>query len=133
MIPTINALNNLQLVDRGNDNYKMLVTDEKIVGVVTELDSIKQAVYKMLNTHRYQYVIYSWDYGIEIDDLYGESFEYCKVELERRITEVLIPDDRIKSVTNFVFERGDSKNELVAKFTVNTIFGSFDEIKVVKY
>ncbi len=133
MIPNINALDNLQDINMGNDNYKMLSNGIQIIGVAKELESMKQVVYKILNTHRYNYVIYSWNYGIEINDLYGESLEYCKVELERRITEALIQDDRIESVSNFEFENGNKKNELTVKFTVNTIFGEFDERKVVNY
>ncbi len=133
MIPKVEEINFLTEEELGSDNYKMHLSKNKIIGIAKELESMKQVVYKILNTNRYDYIIYSWDYGIEIDDLYGESLEYCKVELERRITEALIQDDRIESVIDFEFENGESRNEIVAKFTVNTIFGAFDERKVVNF
>ncbi|MFQ8776837.1 MAG: DUF2634 domain-containing protein [Roseburia sp.] len=27
---------------------------------------MKQAIYNILNTERYQYIIFSWDYGVEL-------------------------------------------------------------------
>ena len=56
---------------------------------------MKQAIYKILNTERYQYVMYSWNYGIETLDLYGEPVSWGCPELESRIREALMTDDRI--------------------------------------
>ncbi len=133
MIPKANTLGILVEEEQGNDNYRMIFNDERIIGIAKNLESMKQVIFKILNTHRYKHIIYSWNYGIEIDDLYGESVEYVKIELKRRITEALIQDDRIESVEDFNFEYGENRNELVAKFTVNTIYGAVEERKVVKY
>ena len=58
--------------------YKMDIDKKQIRGFADELEAMKQAVYKILLTERYQYIMYSWDYGIETLDLYGEpvSFVY---------------------------------------------------------
>ncbi|MGL5511644.1 MAG: DUF2634 domain-containing protein, partial [Sporomusa sp.] len=103
--------------------------DEKIVGNVDGLEAIQQAVYKILNTERYQYVIYSWNYGIELADLFGRPIPYVYSELPRRITEALTYDDRISNVTNF--ELSHNKNDVLAKFTVVTVAGTFDAEKGV--
>ena len=43
-----------------NKTYKMRIEEERIDGTVTdELDAVRQAVYKILNTERYRYVIYN--------------------------------------------------------------------------
>lgn len=33
------------------------------------MEAVKQAVYKILQTERYKYVIYDWNYGVELEDL----------------------------------------------------------------
>lgn len=75
-----------------------------IRGYTDGLDAMKQAIFKILQTERYQYIMYSWNYGIETLDLYGEPISYVCPELERRITEALLWDERIESVDNFEFD-----------------------------
>lgn len=120
--------------DEPSYTYKMVLPsrdDEptRIAGVTDEIEAVQQAVYLILNTERYTYPIYSWDYGIELRDLFGKPTPWVYPELERRITEALTWDDRIVSVTEFEFE--NVKNNVTAKFTVNTIFGSFETETVV--
>ena len=113
-------------------NYKMDVDHNIINGKVDELDAVKQAVFKILNTQRYQYPVYSWDYGIELEDLFGEPADYVCAELERRITEALTADDRIDSVDSFKFYISE-KRVVRASFMVHSVFGSFDDSKAVNY
>lgn len=112
-------------------NYKMDFGHNIINGSVDELEAVKQAVFKILNTQRYQYPVYSWDYGIELDDLFGEPADYVCAELERRVREALTADDRIDSVDNFKFDLSKKKTVSVS-FSVHSIYGSFDESKAVK-
>ena len=86
--------------------------------------------YCILNTERYDYLIYSWNYGVEIKNLIGEHLTYVIPELERVIEEALLQDDRIEEVNNFNFEIV-SKNELLVTFEVVTIEGIIDVEKVV--
>ena len=73
---------------------------------------------------KYAFTIYSNDYGIETMDLYGMPVTYVCPELERRITEALMMDDRIEDVTDFEFDTSNKRNVHVS-FTVVTIFGDF--------
>ena len=128
-------LNDFEVVQQPSHTYKMILPkkdDEvsKFNGKTDELHAVKQAVYKILNTERYTYPIYSWNYGIELMDLFGQPIPWIYPELERRITEALMWDDRVSSVTEFEFE--NVKNEVHVSFTVNTIFGSFEENLAVK-
>ena len=61
--------------------------------------------------------------------MFGQPIPWVYPELERRITEALVWVDRIDSVTDFEFE--NVKNEVRASFTVNTIYGSYEESLVV--
>ena len=89
-------------------------------------------IYLILITDRYQFVMYSWNYGIELLDLYGEPVSYVCPELERRITEALTWDDRIKSVDNFEFNIS-KKGEILVTFTAHTVFGDVVSEKVVNF
>jgi len=101
--------------------YKL--SGDKIQGYVDGLEALKQAIYKVLNTERYEYPIYSFNYGIELENLIGKDPIYVQIELKRRIRECLLRDDRITEVDNFKFEvNGD---EIKCTFDVHSIFGNF--------
>ena len=108
--------------------YKMDLNGDSVRGFVDEQEAMKQAIFRILSTERYQYIIYPWWYGIETIDLYGEPVTYVCPELERRITEALLTDTRINRVTDFEFDL-EVKGVVHAMFTVNTIYG---EIKADK-
>ena len=129
-----NIPNDFEVVEIPSYTYRMVLPTRegdvtKFTGKTDELDAVQQAVYKILNTERYTYPIYSWNYGIELVGLFGQPIPWVYPELERRITEALVWDDRINSVTDFEFE--NVKNEVHASFTVNTIFGSYNQSLVV--
>ena len=100
--------------------------DGQIHGFCDKLAAMKQAIYKIINTERYAYVIYSWNYGIELADLIGKPIPFVYAEVQRRITEALINDDRIKSVTNFSFSH--KGGDVSVTFDVSTIFGTVTNI-----
>lgn len=110
--------------------YKVVVnkdeTDEakndRISGYTDELDAITQAIRLILSTERYEYVIYSWDYGVELVDLIGKPMPYVMSEVPRRITEALTQDDRIEDVKDFEFETSGKK--LHVTFTVVSTIGN---------
>lgn len=77
-----------------------------------------------MQTERYDYVIYSWNYGIEIRDLIGEPIPYVYAELERRVTDALLQDDRITDVIDFDFSNTDES--VLMKFTVVSNLGEFE-------
>lgn len=96
-----------------------------INGYHDQLEAMKQVIFKILNTERYQYNMYSWNYGIELKDLFGRSLGYVCPEIERRVKEALLQDDRIESVENFVFAFLDKKT-IDVEFLVKTIFGELE-------
>lgn len=107
--------------------YKVEFKEEensKINGYIDDLESIKQAVYLILSTERYAYIIYSWDYGIELVDLIGQPIPYCMSEIPRRVTEALLVDNRIEDVIDFEFEHKGTK--LHTTFTVVTNLGNIE-------
>jgi len=97
------------------------ISGNKIQGFTDELEALKQAIYKVLNTERYEYPIYSFNYGIELESLVGKDRTYVRVELKRRIRECLLRDERITGVDNFKFE--GSGDVLKCTFDVHSIYG----------
>lgn len=134
MIPTTNSIltDDLEFENQPSKNYKMHIDEKVINGTCDDLESMKQVIYKILMTERYEYIIYSWDYGIELKDLYGQPVNYIIAELPRRITEALLADDRIESVTDFKFDTSQKK-KVHCKFIVHTIFGTVDAERGVEY
>jgi len=108
----------------------MDTTKKRITGMCDGKEALQQTIYKILNTERYKYVIYSWNYGVEFWDLIGKHPSYAKSEIERRITDALMQDDRITDVSDFSFEQS-GRNSLLVSFTVNTIYGDIEETQEV--
>lgn len=102
--------------------YRINFNNSNISGYVDDLDSLKQAIYLILSTERYEYIIYSWDYGVELLDLIGKPLPYIMSELPRRIKEALLVDNRVTDVTDFTFDRKGTK--LQTSFTVVSDVGN---------
>lgn len=133
MIPSVSPLlsTSFEVTTQPSKTYELLYASDTIVGTCDGLDALKQAIYKILNTQRYDHNIYSTNYGIEISDLYGQATDFVSLELENRIEEALLQDDRINSVSDFEFLV--SKGKITATFVVNTIYGEVETETVVNY
>lgn len=134
MIPNIPILQeNINELEYGSETYRIQLSEDNndcIKGKVDDIDAIKQAIYLMLNTERYAYNIYSWNYGVELVDLIGQPLPYVTVILPRRIEEALTQDDRIRDVRDFKFT--NNKNKLHITFTVVTTVGDIpSELEVI--
>lgn len=123
MIPNISILTQ-EITEQAypNRTYKADITCDRINGYTDGLDAIKQAIYLILSTERYQHIIYSWNYGVELLDLIGKPMPYVMSELPRRIKEALTQDDRIDDVIDFTFEKNGKK--LHTTFTVVSNVGN---------
>lgn len=101
----------------------------EVRGMVDELEAMKQAVNKILQTERYRYEIYDWNYGTELEELYGKNVTYVIPELKKRIEDALLADDRVTAVTDFSFRQ--EKGSVTAEFMVHTIFGEIRAERMV--
>lgn len=106
MIPNITVLTE-EITEETypNKTYKIISGKGRIDGFADGIAAVAQAVYLILSTERYEYLIYSWDYGVELVDLIGKPMPYVIAEVPRRITEALTQDDRIEDVKDFEFEK----------------------------
>lgn len=125
MIPNVNdELLTLEEVAQPSLTYALDIENGRVRGKTDGLEALKQAVYLILSTERYVNLIYSWNYGVELDGLIGQPKEYAIPEIKRRITEALTQDDRISAVDNFTFEK--AKNAVHVTFTVHSDLGELE-------
>lgn len=120
MLPNIQTALNTTLTTETNASKTYSLEDGSLID---DLDAIRQAVFLALSVPRYQYLIYSWDYGSELDTLIGQPYEYALSEIKRYITEALTQDERVQSVGDFDFTRKGS--QILCVFVVTTDFGAF--------
>ena len=120
MIPSTTAFleQDFKITEQPTHTYKMNHDNGHIRGYTDGIEAIKQAIFKILST--------------ETLDLYGEPVSYVCPELERRITEALLWDDRIQSIDNFEFDVS-KKGEVHVNFTAHTVFGDVQAEKVVNF
>lgn len=116
-----------QVVEQPSKAYRL--DGEHVRGYVDGLDAVKQAVYCILNTERYEHVIYRWNYGVELKDLFGKPAGLAKSKLKKRIREALTQDSRIQSVDAFSFIQNGRK--LQVQFMVHTSLGEIQAEKEV--
>ena len=75
-------------------------------GKLDGLEAMKQAIFLILQTERFQYAIYSWNYGIELNALLGQTMTpYLQAKVAKAIEDALMADDRVLSVEQFCSPR----------------------------
>lgn len=123
MLPEINAINQLDN-EIPSYTYRLDIQNNCIQGYVDDVAAITQAVYLILQTERYESLIYNFYYGVEFDSLIGQNRDYVNSEIKRRITEALTEDDRIIDITNFKIDF--KEDYATVTFTVQSNAGNID-------
>lgn len=95
----------------------------QLTGTIVEgAEAIKVWIYLALKIARYRYFICSWQYGNEIEDLYGQGYstEHLESEISRMVEECLLENEYIDTVTvdDMVYIGG----KIRAKVTVTTVY-----------
>ena len=91
--------------------------------IVEGNEAIKVWVYKAILTPRYNYSIYTWDYGSELLDLIGKAYtpSLTKSEAKRYIEEALLINPYISEVN--VLDTDFKDGILSANVKIVTIYG----------
>ena len=94
-------------------------------GKLDGLEAMKQAIFLILQTERFRYAIYSWNYGVEMQNLLGESMSpYLQARIQKAIEDALMADDRVLAVENFTFSK--ERHALRVTFRVETTEGDIE-------
>lgn len=95
----------------------------RVRGWIDGEEALQQAVLLRLSTPRYEHVIYSFDYGSELEGLIGKDGGYAMAAAPALAEECLLRDDRIRAVSRMEVSR---KGEALAMaFTVVTEDGAY--------
>ena len=133
MIPEQNA--NLTILEeqvQPSRTYHLDLDRKRVTSMIDGRDAIIQAVKKILHTERYAYVIYSSQYGVELDRLIGQEYDFIVSDIKRTLTEALLMDNRIISLENFEMKK-TGLDTMEVNFLVNSIEGEINfstEVKI---
>ncbi len=119
-----------ELEEEPTPTWKLHADSGRIAGMTDGADAMRQAISCILQTERYDSLIYSWEYGVELKDLFGRPFSFVLPELKRRVTEALMQDARISDVRDISFDL-ETRGCVCMAFTVETIYGEIRATKEV--
>ncbi|WP_042195854.1 DUF2634 domain-containing protein [Paenibacillus camerounensis] len=104
--------------------YRMDWGLKRITGTVDALEAVRQAAIKVLQTERYEFLIYSTDYGTEWNLVLGKDRLLARAELLRIVSEALLQDERIRGLEQAeITFNGDQAS---FNCTVVTYYGNFE-------
>ena len=83
--------------------YKVDSYNKRIIGTTDGQPAIEQSILKNFDTERFAYVIYSKNYGIELEKYIGKDYDFIRSDLQRALEECLLVDARIYSINNLQF------------------------------
>ncbi|WP_068616451.1 DUF2634 domain-containing protein [Paenibacillus tuaregi] len=84
---------------------EFIMTPTGKLAVADEQEAWIQWCMKVIRTPRYRYLVYSRDYGHELEDLIGSGVSRAvyESEIQRMIAEALMTDSRTERVDGFAF------------------------------
>lgn len=102
-----------------------IVQDGRYVEVY-ENEAVKVWIYKAILTPRYRHLIYSWNYGSELEQLIGKTHELENLtsEVRRYLEDCLLINPYIKSIEDVVVSQ--TKEIVEISFTAFTIYGKVE-------
>jgi Mg2+/Co2+ transporter CorC len=94
--------------------------------IIKGAEAIKVWIYKILNTQRNRFSIYSEDFGNELESLIGQGLSHSsmQIEIQRLLEEALLINPYIKSIDNLNVEF--LADVLKCGFTANTDYGTVE-------
>lgn len=84
-------------------------------------EAVRQAVEVIVNVERFHWQIYSPNFGTDLEGLIGGDPGFVASELQRRLSDAFLPDNRILGISDFSYTFLDAV--LTARVTVSTVFG----------
>ncbi len=94
---------------------------KRIQGEITGYNSVKQHVDAILHIERFRWQIYLPSSGMQWDGLIGQDPGYVAAEVQRRMLDALLMDDRVRGISNFEWTMDGE--DFRASVTVNTVYG----------
>lgn len=124
ILPTANIglAEDVELEQQPSKTWKIDKESNRITGETDGYTAVKQAVEIILNVERFRWQIYTPYSGMQWDGLIGQEKGYVVSELQRRIWEALLMDDRVRGISDFSYSL--SGDTLTAEMEVDTVYGT---------
>lgn len=128
---SIDLSGGLEFVSQPSLTWKLDLETGRIAGTCDGYDAVKQAVEIILSVERYRWQIYQPTSGMQWEGLIGQDAGYAAAELQRRLQDALLADDRITGLKNY--QHSIDGQNLTATFVVETIYGNIETGTEVKF
>ncbi|MFD2613532.1 DUF2634 domain-containing protein [Paenibacillus gansuensis] len=115
VLPIGGASTTAQEAQQPSLTYRLDPEINRIIGMIDNIEAVKQTTLLILSTDRFAHTIFSENYGV--DNLVEGSGQ-----LQQLVTDALLVDDRITGIEDFV--SSTSGDEMNVSFTLVTVFGS---------
>lgn len=112
----------VQIVQQPSLTWGIDKGTNRIQGEINGYQAVKQAVEIILNVERFRWQIYLPSSGMQWDGLIGQDPGYVASEVQRRILDALLMDDRVLGISNFDYTFNGE--DFSASLTVNTVYGA---------
>ena len=112
--------------------YRLDTHTKRIGGFVDSVDAMTQAYYKLFNTERFAYEIYTTNFGIELERLIGEDTDFVIAVLETRIRDAIFADDRTVALQRFSVVQ-TSRDTLQVDAAISTTQGEIQMRKELRF
>lgn len=119
------------IIENSEITYLVDFDTNSIKGIGGGIDAFKQYVLLAMQTERYQYPIFSNNYGFQSKDLVSKNIDYIEALTQKRVEECL-NDNRVLRIKDFKFDNAKNPDkELSVDFTIDNVYGSIDyEVEV---
>lgn len=96
--------------------------------LLTRNPALEVWIYKALKTERFEYLVYSWQYGIELKPFIGKvmGVQERYSELRRVITECLMVNPYIRSIDSFSTTPENRAELIRVHITLTTVYGEVE-------
>ena len=105
--------------------YKLDLDRGRIVGRIDGIEAVRQAIRKRIITPRFKCLIYSKQYGSEIEQAYiadgSTTIDFIEATVEAYVKDALLPDTRIVSCSDFTAEQEEDR--VYISFRCETVYG----------
>ena len=119
---TASLLPGVDFVQQPGRTWRIDKRTNRIQGEVDGLAAVGQAVEILLNVERFRWQIYSPHSGMQWEGLIGQDPGYVACEIQRRMRQALLMDDRVRGISDFSYSVVG--NVLTASVRVDTVFGA---------
>ena len=113
-------------VEYGMDFETGQLTGLKVEGI----EAIKVWAWLCLQTQRFRFAIYSWNYGCDFEQYIGVALSdtYLQTDARDEIEEALCVNPYITGIEDFIAERDGDR--LTIHFRLATVYGTTEEMSV---